>query len=908
MLFGKRDPRPAHARRRGVFRPKSEALETRALMAVIDLGGTSPPVNPAIATTPYGIQFAGAVPSQGAGFSVTDVGDLLGNGYDDYLIGAPSVTTSNGAPVPGGTATSAVYLVFGSRSANSQSISDWLAITNPDMRVGDLNQIGQGGVAQTNPISGKPTFPFDGIKIITSANPTSLLGASVASAGVINGQRAFLIGAPGGLDFSGGTSGAPGNPGTGRAYLIYASTALTSVPNKVLDLDTPASFNGLTIATLGFANGGLTSTRNSQLGYSVAGVGDLYGDNNNEIAIGAPGAVGNSGRVYLLSKVSIPQTTGQFDLTNTGQTGGPSGAIFEGEAPGDAAGFSLAPAFDVNGAFTTANVLIDDFLIGSPQRVNGNASGPGLAYLIYGQTNLTSLTSTSTLVPTQRVISLTQVGKSGSTTSPNVPGYVVQGSVTGNDTGWSVSSGGDFNGDGLPDILIGSPEVDNGGSGEADLIYGQPFSGNPLLGRVVQNAITPFTFATFVGGNLGDMAGLSVGYTGQIRTDEPNPIMIGAPGFNGSHGTAYLIPGNPALLSPPIFNLRNANNQPVASTQFVLTTPTTGFSPAFFGSSVAGALVTSTQAHTADSDTIADLIIGGSGYTATSTRQAAGGASILEGAFVPLQLPSASVATSPIFIDQANTSPFNINATSPTILKIFVDSAVINGLTFNPVIDLNPATITVNGVSFPASSVTITQDPVDENKDGIPDAIVTVTPRSKVGLTNFTTSITLQDILKVTSPFGASAYLGRAIGTVSGGGGGGGGGSSTSGGAAGNAALPGKIIPTSFISHFGPTQYVPTLSQFSADSSYKPIPVKVAVQQYLPQPGFGQRIFNYYYPQKHHHDLGSSKKYYGHRTSTLSQYVFTRSKFRKGVPITFTHEQRVVPTNLQTERIGYYTR
>ena len=53
--------------------------------------------------------------------------------------------------------------------------------------------------------------------------------------------------------------------------------------------------------------------------------------------------------VYLLSKVSIPQTTGQFDLTNTAQTGGPTGAIFVGENVGDQAGFSVAPAFNVNG-------------------------------------------------------------------------------------------------------------------------------------------------------------------------------------------------------------------------------------------------------------------------------------------------------------------------------------------------------------------------------------------------------------------------------------------------------------------------------------------------------------------------------------------------------------------------------
>ena len=104
--------------------------------------------------------------------------------------------------------------------------------------------------------------------------------------------------------------------------------------------------------------------------------------------------------------------------------------------------------------------------------------------------------------------------------------------------------------------------------------------------------------------------------------------------------------------------------------------------------------------------------------------------------------------------------------------------------------------------------------------------------------------------------------------------------------------MPGKIIPTSFISQFGPDQYVPTLSQLSADSSYKPIPLRVAIQQYLPQPGFRHADLAVLPPQEEAPPTSGSSGngLHGHRT-TLSQNVFTRSKYKTGTPITFTHKQ-----------------
>ena len=75
-----------------VFQPVAEPLEAKVLMT-IDLGGTSPPALPFSATAPFGVDLGASTANGGAGFSVADVGDLTGSGYDDMLIGAPTVTS-----------------------------------------------------------------------------------------------------------------------------------------------------------------------------------------------------------------------------------------------------------------------------------------------------------------------------------------------------------------------------------------------------------------------------------------------------------------------------------------------------------------------------------------------------------------------------------------------------------------------------------------------------------------------------------------------------------------------------------------------------------------------------------------------------------------------------------------------
>ena len=231
-----------------------------------------------------------------------------------------------------------------------------------------------------------------------------------------------------------------------------------------------------------------------------------------------------------------------------------------------------------------------------------------------------------------------------------------------------------------------------------------------LTGTIpVANVPTAIPSVTFTGANPGDMAGSSVSLMGVVNAGQPNEILIGAPGFNSSSGTAYLIPGRANLTGT--FSLSTAEASPLSGVQFILNfTNSSSFAPNLFGSSVSGRL--QTTANTADLDNEGDFIVGDPGYNVnqSTARTGAGGAQIVEGGLITVPIPTSTTITTQIGVGKAPPGPFSINATTPANLQIFVDSTLNSSPTsFMPVTDINPATVKVNGVAFPGA--TITEDP-----------------------------------------------------------------------------------------------------------------------------------------------------------------------------------------------------
>ncbi len=96
----------------------------------------------------------------------------------------------------------------------------------------------------------------------------------------------------------------------------------------------------------------------------------------------------------------------------------------------------MAAAGDVNGDGYS------DIVVGAPYASQAGSDKGGAAYVIYGG-------------PDHHPVDLANLGTGGLT---------IKGGVSGGSVGWSVSGGGDVNGDGLSDVLIGAPYSLSGAS------------------------------------------------------------------------------------------------------------------------------------------------------------------------------------------------------------------------------------------------------------------------------------------------------------------------------------------------------------------------------------------------------------------------------------------------------------
>jgi FG-GAP repeat len=877
MLFGKRGSRPSKAgRKKEAFRPRGENLEAKVLMA-FDLGAATPPALPNIATGNVGIDMAGATAGQNAGTSVANLGDVNGTGYDSFLIGAPTG------------ANPAVYLVFGSQnqaSTGAPTTLDWLNTTNvtnvlSNGRVGSLGTLGT--TDQTNPITGVAGTPpngysFAGIKFIASASGSSLLGASVADAGVINGTQAFLIGAPNALDAAGDAT----STGSGRVYLVYGSTNLLGLSGQTIDLDNPTATSGVSIVTYA------TSVIGSRLGSSVAGIGNFLNDGSNNIAMGAmnatvgsTGATPNTGAVYVVSANGIPTSTNTtpIDVSKFGQPGGTSGLVLAGAGGGNQAGFSVAGAGDVNGDG------LGDLLIGAPAAAGGN----GTTYLVYGG-NLGGQVINNF---NYNFISLARVGQpTGSTPAP-VPGAAISGAggTGGERAGYAVYSAGDFNSDGVADIMIGSPNFSSPVSsnlGRVTILYGG--KNNLINGVFTLNTIPSGIDSLMLIGNAGDQAGFSLGYVAPINSGQTNEVLIGAPG----NSLAYLLPGHGGTFTG-VFDLTDAENPAsLAGVQFTATAPS--FGSTGFGTSVSGRLVTSGQVHTADSDLVGDFIIGAPNYAISSSTTNAGGAFIVQGAMITLGIPPATnvITTTITRIDSSTTSPFLVNPKTPDTMLIYVtNSTTPTGQPFIAATDIDPTTITVNGVAFP--NATVAADPNNANQ-----AIITISPRSSLNLPTGNSTLVVTGKTLASSTIGVQNFQAKAA--ITGGGGGGGGGGAVSGGVAAQVP-PGAFTPINYLNQFGGS-FVPSVSSMS-QYNYAPLPMSVALSQYLPPAGFRQRIQAFHGQKVQGRRQNASRKNdTGTGVWTLGRSVYNRSRFHNGNTYTWIHSGLVVPNTRKVQKFS----
>jgi uncharacterized repeat protein (TIGR01451 family) len=317
--------------------------------------------------------FTGEAAYDHAGYALNSAGDVNGDGYADFLVGAYQNDE-------GGEDAGKVYLFLGRQDA------DW----GQDVSLANADASFLGNT------------PYDEA------------GVSVAGVGDVNGDglHDFLIGSS-----------------IQDAYLFLGrATAYWSPGLSVADADVILS-------------GGSGDA-------VVAGAGDVNGDGLHDFLIGAildDEGGDNAGKVYLVLGREAVDWGSSLDLAN-------ADASFYGAGDHDSAGYALSGAGDVN------RDGYDDFLIGAYQFDPGGVdTGSGRAYLVLGHPDGWHLGTDLADADTARDL------------------WAFDGEVVGDEAGSDVAGGGDINGDGFADFIVGAPEnaETQTSAGKAYLVLGR---------------------------------------------------------------------------------------------------------------------------------------------------------------------------------------------------------------------------------------------------------------------------------------------------------------------------------------------------------------------------------------------------------------------------------------------------
>lgn len=192
---------------------------------------------------------------------------------------------------------------------------------------------------------------------------------------------------------------------------------------------------------------------------------------------------------------------------------GTGGFVVNGQAEFDSAGVSVSGAGDINGDG------ISDIIVGA-RGSSHSGDNTGRGYAFFGKADVAAV----------------ELGTLGA------GGVVLNGEAMSDSAGYSVSSAGDVNGDGMQDLIIGANGADPNGaeSGRSDVVFGKADVDAVELGALGAGG------SAVNGAAAGDVSGRSVCGAGGINGDGMDDLIIGAPCANANgaeSGRSYVVFG-----------------------------------------------------------------------------------------------------------------------------------------------------------------------------------------------------------------------------------------------------------------------------------------------------------------------------------------------------------------------------
>jgi hypothetical protein len=140
----------------------------------------------------------------------------------------------------------------------------------------------------------------------------------------------------------------------------------------------------------------------------------------------------------------------------------------------------------------------------------------------------------------------TAIDLSSLTSGSSTAGFVINGQAGSDYSGWSVSSAGDVNGDGLADVIVGAYESDPAAGTNAGRSY--VVFGKTATAAVNLSAVAAGTGGFVINGQCADdSSGRSVSSAGDINGDGLADLIVGArlsdPVAGTNAGRSYVVFG-----------------------------------------------------------------------------------------------------------------------------------------------------------------------------------------------------------------------------------------------------------------------------------------------------------------------------------------------------------------------------